>query len=355
MLSQVLSPQQLDYIQRNGFVISPGDAEEFYPVYQKAAAQNQPLLITADSLLHVYHLAFDKTLRDAESQYFLPLLRSLNSALLIEADKNYQMVKGTDWEDSARRTVAFIGVSARLLNASADIPDYTSNLVASEIASINSAAGFGASEIFPQLENGEDWSQYLPRGHYTLSDDLKAYFRAMMYYGRMAFRLSKPDETKSALMLALALRSANVNGNPGPQAWSALYEPTAFFVGQSDGPTILQYLQLIDQIYGPNATARTIQAKGPDLFIAAAQRLPAPRTLSALVNNGSTIADATRGLRFMGQRVVWDAYARWIFTPRWDRTGRCKFWIKRAQPLSTITRTRWAKCAPSSGRFRKMT
>src|SRR5260221_2778567 len=154
VLSQVLSPQQLDYIQRNGFVISLGDAEEIYPVYQKAMAQNQPLLITADSLLHVYHLAFDKTLRDAEAQYFLPLLRNLNSALLIEADKNYQMVKGTDWEDSARRTVAFIGVSARLLNASADIPDYTSNLVASEIASINSAAGFGASEIFPQLENG---------------------------------------------------------------------------------------------------------------------------------------------------------------------------------------------------------
>lgn len=309
VLSQILSPQQLDYLQRNGFVVSPDDAEEFYLVYQQAKNNNQPLLITADSLLHVYHVAFDKTLRDSETQYFLPLLRNLNIGLLIEADKNYQVLKGTDWEDAARKTVAFVGVSTKLIDPAAEVPDYASNLVASEIANINGAAGIGPSAVFPELESGEDWSQYLPRGHYTLRDDLKAYFRAMLYYGRMTFRPSKPEETKSALLLAVALRSANVNGKPGAEAWRNLYEPTAFFVGQSDSPTILQYLPLVDQMYGAEANVRTIQAKGIDIFIGAAKQLPAPHILSTVVSGSTAIADETRGLRFMGQRFVWDAYA----------------------------------------------
>ena len=28
----------------------------------------------------------------------------------------------------------------------------------------------------------EDYTQYIPRGHYTSSDELKSYFKAMMWY-----------------------------------------------------------------------------------------------------------------------------------------------------------------------------
>src|SRR5262249_21938124 len=58
VMSDVLTASQLDYLQRNGFVVSPGTSAEFFQVYVAAHSLNQPLLITADSMLHVMHLAF---------------------------------------------------------------------------------------------------------------------------------------------------------------------------------------------------------------------------------------------------------------------------------------------------------
>jgi len=60
--------------------------------------------------------------------------------------------------------------------------------------------------------------------------------------------LSRPEETKAALLLATALRTANVSGKPGLTAWNDLYEATGFFVGKSDGLTVHQYGQVIDAV-----------------------------------------------------------------------------------------------------------
>jgi hypothetical protein len=303
-----LTADQLNYLQRNGFVVSPGNELEFYTVYEKARYNYQPLFITTDSLLHSFHLIFDKVLRSAETEYFIPLLRQMNASVLIQADKQYQALKGTDWEESARRTVAYVGVAARLVDSQAQVPSYAADLVTTEIANVNSAFGVAASAIFPELDKGEDWTQYIARGHYTKSEPLKAYFRAMMYYGRMTFRLSRPEETKSGLLLATAIRDANVNGRRGIDAWADLYEPTVFFVGKSDDLTVPQYLQVIDQIYGNGAPPNVIQGKGIDAFVTAAKALPSPKILGAVIQDTDDIDEETKGLRFMGQRFVWDAY-----------------------------------------------
>src|SRR5262249_36505176 len=124
VIPEVLTANQLDYLKRNGFVVSPGDSAEFYSVYQDAHSANQPLLITADSMLHIAHLAFAKVLRATETQRIIPALVLLNKHLLAAADRNYQALKGSDWEDAARRAVAFAGVSMRLLDPAASGPGY---------------------------------------------------------------------------------------------------------------------------------------------------------------------------------------------------------------------------------------
>ena len=50
---------------------------------------------------------------------------------------------------------------------------YARDLVDSELALIESADGILRSPLFPGLEFGEDYTQYIPRGHYTLSEDLR--------------------------------------------------------------------------------------------------------------------------------------------------------------------------------------
>ncbi|MDT8305116.1 MAG: DUF3160 domain-containing protein [Anaerolineae bacterium] len=319
-LSNVVVPFVLSEAQRarlgaDGFVVSPGVEKEFFTVYEKARYANVPVFVTSDSLLHVYHLLFDKVLRTAEREAFIPLLRELNEAMLAQTDAQYQTLQGTPWEDAARRTVTFIGVGSKLLDPDVAVPAYAEDLVQAELALVEDASGILPSPLFPGLEYGEDYTQYIPRGHYTLSEELTAYFKSMMWYGRMTFRLKTADremgkaETRSALLLVQALRQAQVNGAPALDAWLDLYNPTVFFVGRSDDLTALQYMKVVDAIYGEGASVETIADETKlEAFIEAADALPPPRILGLVIAVTDDEEETTKGFRFIGQRFVPDAY-----------------------------------------------
>jgi hypothetical protein len=310
-----LSPDQLARLGQNGVVVSPGVEKEFFTVYEKARYDNVPVFVTSDSLLHSYHLIFDKVLRTAERQAFIPLLKELNEAMLAQADAQYQSLLGTAWEDAARRAVAFVGVGATLLDPQTTVPAYAQDLVEAELALVEAAAGIQPSPLFPGLEFGEDYTQYIPRGHYTLSEELEAYFKSMMWYGRMTFRLKTRDpeigraETRSALLLVHALRNAEVDGRPALDVWRDLYDPTAFLVGRSDDLTAFQYLDVINDVYGEAPTLQDlVDEEQLGIFIEAADRLPPPRILGLVISETDDEVETTKGFRFMGQRFVPDAY-----------------------------------------------
>ena len=310
-----LSPVQRERLARNGFVVSPGVEKEFFTLYQATRDAEVPVFVTSDSLLHAYHLLFDKVLRTAESQHFISVLRDLNRALLARTDEQYQALESTGWADAARRTVAFVGVASKVLDPSVTVPEYAAGLVEEQLSLIEAASGIGASPIFPDLEPGEDYSQYIPRGHYAHSEELAAYFKAMMWYGRMTFRLKTldpavgMDETRCAILLVQALRTTSAAGRPALEAWADLYQPTVFFVGRSDDLNVLQYAQVMDQVYGPVATTADLADESRlEAFIAEAYKLPPPRILGIVLEQPSGIDEQTKGLRFMGQRFVPDSY-----------------------------------------------
>ena len=309
------SPDQRQRLGASGVVVSPGTEKEFFTVYEKARYDNVPVFVTSDSLLHSYHLLFDKVLRTAEKESFIPLLQELNEAMLAETDAQYQALQGSGWEEAARHAVAFIGVGSKLLDPETAVPAYVEDVVEAELALIEEADGINPSPLFTGLENGEDYTQYIPRGHYTRSEALQAYFKSMMWYGRMTFRLETRDpevgraETRAALLLVQALRQATVNGQPALQTWLDLYNPTAFMVGRSDDLTAFQYLEVIDAIYGEAPTLAAISDEAQlDRFIAAANELPPPRILGLVISELDDVEQVTKGFRFMGQRFVPDAY-----------------------------------------------
>jgi hypothetical protein len=314
-VSFALSEPQLEGLAQRGFVVSPGVEKEFFTLYEKARYNNEPIFVTSDALLHVYHLLFDKVLRTTEVDYLIPLLRNLNRALLDQAEAFYQDLVGTDWETPALRTVAYVGVASKLLDPDVAVPEYARELMVAELENIAAAGGILPSPIFPGLQFGEDYTQYIPRGHYTRSDALQAYFRCMMWYGRMTFRLKvQPpeigrEETRAALLLVHALRNAQVGGRPALEAWEALYSPTVFFVGRSDDLTVVQYGDVIDAVYGPNPKLTTLADDARlDDFITLANELPPPRILGIVIADTADVEESTKGLRFMGQRFVPDAY-----------------------------------------------
>ncbi|MBN1485076.1 MAG: DUF3160 domain-containing protein [Chloroflexia bacterium] len=309
--SFLLSPGQRELLARNGFVVSPSEEKEFYMLYEKARYDYVPIFVTSDSLLHVYHLLFDKVLRTTEREYFIPILQQLNARMLASSEAQYEALQGTALEEHARRNVAFFGVGSRLLDPSAQVPAYAGDLVEAELALIDQHSGFMPSPLFPGLPYGEDYTQYIPRGHYTLGEDLEAYFRSMMWYGRMTFRIIQPDdpdgreETRRALLIVQALAN-----DPEAQAlWQALYEPTVFFVGRSDDLLYTEYLELMQEVYGgvPAPEAFADDQKLTQ-FMEGAEELRPPRILGMVVDIFMDEEEVTKGFRFMGQRFVPDSY-----------------------------------------------
>jgi hypothetical protein len=155
----------------------------------------------------------------------------------------------------------------------------------------------------------EDYSQYVPRGHYTRDEQLQRYFRTMMWYGRINLRLQHPRETRLALLVTRLIRQTAVDGQPAANVWASVYDPTVFLVGKSDDLSFHEYGPLMDAVYGP---APELLAFADDTllqsFTAAARQLPPPQINSMWVYIWEDEEQATQGFRFMGQRFVLDAY-----------------------------------------------
>ncbi len=314
-----LSPEQSALLAQNGFVVAaptPGEFREFYQIYEQWRYREIPLFITTDSVLHVYHLLFDKTLRDLETRIFIPILESLLSTMLDASQAQAANVAGTSLEEPARRNLAFFAVAARLLEIDAPTPAEVSDLVEAELVNIEAHAGPGISPIWDrddlpaEKKLREDYSQYIPRGHYTRSDDLKRYFKTMMWLGRLTFRLRDPFETQRALLVTQALRTAvAADGTPALTLWQRIYEPTVFLVGKTDDLSYFEYGSLSDSVFGPDAPIDAFA--DPDLldaFFEAAEELPPPQVNSMWVWITEDKEEATKGFRFMGQRFTIDAY-----------------------------------------------
>ncbi len=315
-----LSAAQMDALSKNGFVASPpkpGQFREFYQIYESLRYEyDQPVFATTDSVYHVYHLIFDKMLRDLERDQFTATLKTLTSTLLAASQAQFQQVQGTALEDPARRNVAFFAVAAQLLGLPDEVPSEAASLTSAEVALILAHSGPSVSPIWdrPDLADDkkyrEDYSQYVPRGHYTKSEDLQRYFRAMMWYGRMTFRLRDGFETQRALLATQALRTAAApDGTSAAQLWQTVYEPTVFIVGKADDLSFTEYGALSDSVFGAGApvSAFADPAKLAE-FLNAAKSLPPPQVNSMWVWIWEDKTDATKGFRVMGQRFTLDEY-----------------------------------------------
>ncbi len=314
-----LNAAQQALLSQNGFLVVPpvpGQYREFYQVYESTRYNATPVFVTTDSVYHVYHLLFDKMLRDLETDYFITDLKSLTTAMLAASNSQYQALKGTTLEDPALRNVAYFAVADKLLGLSDPVAAEADAMVTAELALINAASGEAIDPIWdrpdlpPDMKLIEVYGQYVPRGHYTRSEDLKMYFKAMMWYGRLTFRLTDDFETRRALLLTQALRTASAaDGTPAVTLWENIYEPTVFIVGKADDLGYIEYGNLSDQVFGANPDLQSFA--DPTLFAQFKQEtesLPPPQINSMWVWIWQDQEQVTKGFRFMGQRFTLDQY-----------------------------------------------
>ena len=404
-------------LRRNAFMVMPlprgfDEPDDIVATYESLKSLGVPIFVTADTLLHLYHVQFDETLRDVEEREFFGDVLSLSRLIAAEAGKAHAAGTG-EMKDAAQLLHAYAVTGTALLEglgeaAMADeaaeilktlsawrlgtsatraqeryctdhaatleavlsgksyvhldwpeivaqvkkdlkafieqhkkadgiIPATVGREVRAELALIAAHKGFAPSPLFTYVE---DYSQYVPRGHYTRSTRLRRYFQTMMWYGRMTFilrgghpygpgnepflvsRETARKQTLAASMLTRILNKGKLpDGRPARALWERIYAVTAFYVGLADDLGPQEYAAAMRGAFGPAAGPANLIEKGSmfDLQRELAKfRTPAiyGGTGQQMVADGRADPDAllkmlhkTAGLRLMGQRFVPDSYA----------------------------------------------
>lgn len=376
-----LKANQRALLGQNGFVAIPWHGDDIIEPYKTMKEQGIPIFVTCDTLLHLYHIQFNEILKRIEEEEFFDRLIDMSQAMLNRADGDYQAFIDSDLKEAARRNVAYFAVGLSLLQTSTagfdeeelkeeterwneanpeakrefkpirkvdfTVPDYVKKEVDGEIRNINEHEGFKQSVIFNSDEGStgdriccyyEDYSQYVPRGHYTRSEVLKRYFKAMMWYGRMAFLLKGGDKqectqregplvteedaklaTIQALLISAELSDVKVGETDVQQIWNRIYSVTSFFVGTADDLTPYEYLTAIEKVFGTQF--ETIQLVNDDELLNLKAELAQMRNPEIYGGSGICVIyppitreklyeclAKTKGMRFMGQRYVPDSY-----------------------------------------------
>ena len=314
-----LTESQISKLKANHFVVTPAvksnesiHFNEMFDLYCEAREMEIPVFVTTDAMLHSYHLCFDNILKICEEKRFYSQLESLIDHMWMYTWDQYETATDTTVRKALYRNLDYLMVAWQLIAPHIYCTEPLPNgEYHNELDLIESSAGPVLSPIFASqgFNYLEDYSQYKSRGHYTKSDSLKRYFKAMMWLGRMTFSCEdtaayNQTMTLSAILLTQAVSDIEIDGRPALDIWNDIYQPTVFFVGKSDDINFYPYLDIAYQIYG-----KSFPIVKPDTF---GDQEKLMDFLNATMNlEGASITysgQPDKGFRFMGQRFIPDSW-----------------------------------------------
>ncbi len=311
----------------NGIAVTPRQCSSIRTFWDDLDLMGLPPFVTSDCVLHAYHLLFRGILERLERDRMYPDLIEFSAIMQAASEGQYRAFSGP-LKEAALRNWAYFTVAKELLVPSADVPGDVGNMVAEELKLIEAHAGM---EGGPVLGCEQDYSQYVPRGHYAGDARLEPYFKAMVWYGRSPMLLLGREDnpraavsqetadrhTLQAMLIAAALFSDGDQLAQARELWQRLSTVPAFMVGAVDDLTPVDYATGMRSQVGEShawtvlADADTMAAIRDDL-----RRLPPPKLFSAL---GGVIyeelgwdemdawVEISRGLRLFSQRYNPDA------------------------------------------------
>lgn len=188
-----LDAAELAVLGEHGFVISDRHPfPNFVYGYELIYTADLPLYVSADSILHAVHQSFDSLLLGIERDLLIPSL----DALLTSMRSRLPGLDLGGLDEQARWDADFYLTVAASLLAGTQQPTVAGvdpsevrrylDLVAGEEGMVGEVL-FGVDRIF-------DFSQFKVRGHYTDEPALRRHFQAMIWLGRIDFRLIETED-----------------------------------------------------------------------------------------------------------------------------------------------------------------
>ena len=301
---------QKEMLIRNGFCVTPSNAEQFFHIYEGehyGISPRIPNFITTDSVLHLFHLFYDFTLRAVETERLLPLTVKLTQGLLEGALQQYEKITEPSLKNACMKNISFIGVATTLLGMKERaLPQDCVTEVEKELEKIMSHREREDSSIFPYKH---DYTQYKPRGHYTRSNELASFFLAMMWYGTNSFPFEfnknrTEQQVLQALLITQLLNNFEIEGKYLIEYWDKIYSVTVLYVGPTDDLNPHHIKGLMQEVYGKEITLNILSDKEKlSALYNKANNLPLPK-----ISHISVGIPSGRQFRLFGQRFIPDSY-----------------------------------------------
>ena len=309
---QGLTTAQRNFLSQNGFVvIQTGDRQFRDIVHSTAKEYGQPYYLTTDAAYHGLHVTFDELLASLEAEYMRPVLSLLLQAEYEQVSSYLEEARGTEIESDVQLSLDYLAVAGKLLYPEKELDKAVEERIAPQIEQILAYEGREYSLLIPNFE--DDYGAYKPVGHYAGKPELETYFRALTWFGRVAFKFRDPDvydlqPSRAPLIMTLALQEGSLNTESLFEVWSDLHELIDFMIGPSDDPGPIELKELMADVYGETYTFSDLKDETQwKEFLSRVGSLPAPKINSTFASF-SFVQEKSRDWRFMGQVFTLDGF-----------------------------------------------
>jgi len=317
-------------------VTMPDDMISLYMERNKVT----PVFITTDLAAHANHLVFDKLLQYCEEEYFFPQLTTIVNEYIKAIEQKKGQIPDAVYNTSIlyfQTAQALLALAPQKFNEGYNSIGYKEvdaaqllrnypQQVAKEIENMNNASGFDQSAVFPGMK--EDYSQYKVRGHYTKNGVLGAYFRALMWFGRINFNLggesgNAKEAAKKLAPVALLITDITENSPEIKKLWQSLFDPITEIIGASDDISFYELAPLWNKIKGAGFMQWYNDSAKLETFISKDYKELRPPAISGSslfkgVHDGNDAPEerfAPTGWRLFGQRYTLDSEIHHFVSP----------------------------------------
>ncbi len=197
-----LTGTERDLISKNNFVVSERlGSRSFAEAYGRIFNNDLPLFLSTDFFLHTLHSSYDEILKTLEFSILEPELAEFLEDLRSELNQFYiQNDPRDELLQSVKDIDLYLSMAVSLLREETNAPEFDdSGLYQDLMTDLEDPQGIKVVRLFSEHSRKLDISQFIPRGHYTDiiytpegERDLSAYFKAMMWLGRVDFMLTPP-------------------------------------------------------------------------------------------------------------------------------------------------------------------
>ena len=100
-------------LQYKSTYVFPSDISK---VYEKVRMYGAPIVVTSDSLLHVFHTTLDSILKTMEEELLFDKVLKLTKMFLSESTAIFNIYTNSDLREAARRNIAYFTVGIEIID-----------------------------------------------------------------------------------------------------------------------------------------------------------------------------------------------------------------------------------------------